>query len=348
MTLLRFLAGACITAALAPSCGATVVPSFDSSELLKQADTVFTGQVLQGPAPGVGIIEVRADQVLKGDENLRAGGVLKIRLTQAMPPGVQSGARGVFLVHCTSRDAPCTVLNGAQPSWPAVQTGALAPTSRDDGDRVSRGVVAELMSVIAAGDAQLAASTARGVLSEDEAAQLRETASRALETLPQQAVLDALRAVGSPSTPAVALQLAGLGVHVGDYSRLRGVSSLMLAEDAALARPRRYTAWAVSDAETPPASIVPDLVPWLSASDRLVRRAAASAMRDIASPAVVRPLLERGLSDPDQEIRYLATTGLAAATKDGDYVAFEPYKAAEARYLAFWKARRSRLEATFP
>jgi len=176
---------------------------------------------------------------------------------------------------------------------------------------------------------------------------MREAASRALETLPKHAVLAALGGVGTPSTPAVALQLAGLAVHMGDYGRLQGVSSLMLGDDAALARPRRYTAWAISDAEKLPPAIVPDLAPWLTAKDRLVRRAAASAMRDIASPAVVRPLLERGLADSDQEIRYLSATGLAAATNDGEYVAFEPYKAAEAQYLAFWKSRKAQLEASF-
>ena len=62
----------------------------------------------------------------------------------------------------------------------------------------------------------------------------------------------------------------------------------------------------------------PDAVPVLSAllesSEVAVRRAAASALSDIATSAVIQPLAKMGLNDKDEDVRYYSVLGLAAAT----------------------------------
>jgi HEAT repeat protein len=58
---------------------------------------------------------------------------------------------------------------------------------------------------------------------------------------------------------------------------------------------------------------VPLLTRLLVSSERMVRRAAASALSDVATASVMRPLARTALEDEDEEVRYFAVLGLARA-----------------------------------
>ena len=87
-----------------------------------------------------------------------------------------------------------------------------------------------------------------------------------------------------------------------------------------------------------PADAVPTLASLLKSEQVELRRAAAALLGDIATEAVVAPLGLVALQDPDQEVRYQAVLGLAAATGRGGAPALAKYQANEPSYLTAWRA----------
>jgi hypothetical protein len=322
---------------------ATPVPATNSSELLARSDTVFAGRIVEGAdraARNDHTVTVHVDRLMKSTAGVRAGDTLRLDASHGGPPSLFGGSRGLFVLHCPSAGAgTCLPMNPFEPVWPSIDRVA---TSTADEGRVAEAVTGALVAVIGAGDAELASGTASGVLTPAQASGLRQRATEALMTLPKEGALAALRAAGRPSDRSIRLALVAAQVRLGDFSGLDDVASTMTQAEPELTAARRYVAWGMDRTDEPPTSLVPAMSDWLRSRDPVVRRMAAYTLREIASPEVVKPLLTLGISDPEQDVRYYAVTGLAAATQEGASATLEDYRASEAKYLAYWQARQRR------
>lgn len=325
------------------------VPTYDSAAMLREADLVFVGTVLEGverASREKPTVVVRVDRVLKQRHAGSVGDPVSISFRPGSTGRLSGGNHGLFVLRCENSPSNCAPVNPWQPAWQALeQVSSFSQTSRQDEAGVERAVTEELVATLAASDSQLASSSGRGLLSIGEAESLREDVTRALTTLPREGVLDAIHGQGRPSNLPVRLGLAGAQVRLGDFQGLEDLSPAMTGADVDLQAARDYVAWGMAEFDDPTKALVGPMSDWLGAKDVVVRRNAAMTLRKIATPEVVKPLVRRGLVDPDQTIRYYAVTGLAAATHEGEYPSFDKYRAAEAKYLAFWTARKAGLES---
>jgi HEAT repeat protein len=85
---------------------------------------------------------------------------------------------------------------------------------------------------------------------------------------------------------------------------------------------------------------VPTLATLLKQGDVRVRRAAALALVNTASPSALAPLAQ-ALDDRDHEVRYLAVIGLAEITGQNDWrPSADTFREREADYLSHWEQWR--------
>jgi len=319
------------------------VPAVDSADLIRRADAVLVGTVVSGVDDATfdrHSITLRVDRTLKALPGLEGGRTLIIDYPHGGPPSLAGGAQGLFILRCPQgTGAPCSAANPFEPAWPTVRAVALeSPSPGAEG--LGAKVIRALVAVIAASDSDLAASTARGVLSPGQASQLRQQATRALSSLPRNDALEALRMVGHPSDLAERLGIVGAQVQFGDFTGLSGVAAAMLQSDPEHGEGRRYLAWGMDRIQHPPDSLVPAMSAWMTAADPVVRQMAAYTLREIGTSATVEPLLTYGIVDADMDTRYYAVSGLVAATGRGEATTREECGRAEARYLSFWQSFR--------
>ena len=285
------------------------------------------------------------DRVLKGVVAPRRQVPVRLDLSAGGAGGVAERQYGAFFLG-RREGAPFAAVDPFRPALPASPTG---PATTERTANPLTAVAAELAAVLATpADALLDPIDGVGTrVVGTAAARADETyyeAAEAVATLPYAAAGATLRQLAA-SGPVAARIWALAALFRMDGPAELGAARLALLSDLSLLLPQAAapslavdTLARALDSGGASADAVPTLAALLKSEQVELRRAAAALLGDIATEAVVAPLGLVALQDPDQEVRYQAVLGLAAATGRGGAPALAKYQANEPSYLTAWRA----------
>jgi hypothetical protein len=317
----------------------SAVQAGDLSELITTSSLIVVGRAeapgsatsaLGGPSQTV---VVSTDRVLKGN----AHGQIVVQVDQSNPDfgSIRPQQYGIFILNSNARGG---VYIPADPYRPALIASPTGATNTGSGDPLTS-VTRELVGVLAKQPARLVGS------SDPAAAQMSYSeAAASLEELPAQIVVPILRPVAKSSSgigavwgAAALLTLdSGPGSDDRQSQYLDLVKPFLLKPDPNLAFTVSVVANAVQ-ANVKSSLAVPTLTTLLASPAVSVRRAASSALSDIATKTVIAPLATMALKDPDQSVRYYAVLGLAEATGVTKPPTLPSFKQNEVAMLGFWR-----------
>jgi len=323
-----------LTAVAADTVRAGSIPEMIEASSLIVVGRVDAVQSQPASPSGPASVVISANRVLKGS----AQGQVVVQLDQSNPDygSVRPQQYGMFFLRQSARGG--LSYTPTDPYTPALIASPISPKGFGSSDALT-GVARELASVLTTPPERLVGS------GDPAAAQLSYSeAAAALQDLPLQAGGPALQAVansnGSPGRVwAVASLLSldnGPGSDIRQSQYLDLVKSFLLKPDPNLAFTVSLVANAVQANVKSPAAI-PTLTALLGSPAVSVRRAAASALSDIATKQVIAPLANIALKDADQNVRYYAVLGLAEATGVTKSPTMPSFKQNEVAMLGFWR-----------
>jgi len=323
--------------------GATVLPDPDVPAMTAAADLIAVGRA-QGAAVHRGTANtesfvVAVDRVLKG--SLASAQVpVRLVLAAAGSSTVENGAYGIFFLRRTAQGP----YFAADPYHPAL---AAAPKHRPGVPTAADPLAAvadELTAVLAAVPATLTASPDPA-----DAQWIQFDAAAELQTIPYAAAAAALRGVAAAKRLPAQLWAISCILNMAGKEELKSAAAAYLAAvQSALLDPGADAEFAAAAiARSMPGRVsspqaVPTIATLLGSKQVTVRRAAANTLADIADAGVVRPLAKVALNDDDEDVRYYAVRGLAAATHAAAVPAIAGFRQTESESLQFWRnwARR--------
>lgn len=327
---------------------AAPVPATDATALVAAAELIVVGRVeglsVRGGAAPTQAFSLTVDRVLKGGVAPRRQIVVRLDLSSPASSGVAERQYGAFLLQ--REGAAFTAVDASHPALPASPSGPAGDGR--PGDPAS--AVAKELAAVLATPAAILVDPIDGVGSQvigPAAARADETysdAAQAIATLPYDAAgAPLVQLARSGPESARIWALAALfrieGPDALGATRLALLNELApaLAKAARPSLPVDTLARAL-DGSRLGTDAVPTLAVLLKATHVGLRRAAAALLGDIGTVAVVAPLGIVALEDSDQEVRYQAVLGLAAATGRGEAPALARYQQSESRYLTSWRA----------
>jgi hypothetical protein len=285
---------------------AAVVPNLDLESLCSQGDLIVVGAVADVHREGETTINIQGQSVeaLSMSAELSAQKVLKGKLANPrvafkffIPPpsgygGIARGQFGVFFLR-ESKSGPQIL----DPYHPYVVALPGAPgTSGACLDQVT----AELAYVVAS-----AAAPPRA----------KREAVEALRSLRTSAAALALTTAARDADPGTrTLAIAAL-LERGEMAWLDPAARILLSQERGV---DAYPVWRLTTAiegRVKDPRAIPTLVRLLHATDVVVRRAAAAALRNIGGTEAIGPLTE-ALGDSDDQVVWTAILGLALTTGD--------------------------------
>lgn len=317
----------------------------NSTSLITKSDSIFIGKVTGRERTPAGIenLRIEVEKLLGAPSGHRVGESINLHLGEYQAAWVPLGDHRLFFLQCDALNRfSCKATNDNAVSLPV----NLSATTQD-GLELTNAVIAELIGVVGADDADLGRGIGRSEIPPATANYTRADALTALLTLPRAKVIAALAGTSTPYAPAPQLAMTGLQIAMGDVSSMDRVTPLVLKPTQDIQDSVALVVQGLYFLRPKPASMVPTLAKWLRSPDSSLRLSTAVALRAIGTPEVVRPMLELGLNDTDQNIRCQAVETLAAVTRLDDVVSIELYNSNEAKYLKFWKSRQAGLEAQY-
>lgn len=328
------------------SASAAPAPAVDVPAMIAAADVVVVGRVegvrVFGTAP-TQTFSLTIGRVLKGSVAPRRQISVRLDLSAAGASSVVERQYGVLFLR---RDgAVFAAVDASRPVLPASPGHTLVERAVGP----LRAVAAELGAVLATPAATLL-DPVEGVGSRvigTAAARADETyyeAAEALATLPYAAAGAALRQLAATGPQAARTWALVTLFRMDGPEQLRTARLALLNDIAPSLAKVAGSSLAIDslaralDRGDAAADAVPALAALLKSRSVELRRTAAALLGDIGTEAVVAPLGAVALEDPDQEVRYQAVIGLAAATGRGEAPALAKYRASESRYLTSWRA----------
>jgi len=309
------------------------------SSLLLNSDLVVEGRIIsQGKSQNNGAakrLALRIDRTIKGKppKNVQQINLLLNNTS------LQDQYYGIFFLKAIS-SGDYDVVDPHHPSVPACPNRSA--TARGSGEALAV-ITTELTEVLAAPPATLnkllpKPNTYLSTAADDAYTQ----ASYALKDLPADLKQSSLNVIASSSSIAVRQRLRAqtLLLALGDWNNWGWAQPYLL-------KPTPDIIIEVQNlsSEMPGhidrKKLIPQAVPKISALLRstniAVRQAAAQTLREIATRDVIQPLIEVGLNDQDERVRYFAATGLANATgMHTHYLGTGQWRTAEKKELDFW------------
>jgi hypothetical protein len=292
-------------------------------------------------------LSVYVDHVLKGRAT-NPPKVLRLRLDVSQP-GYQTVSQrqyGIFFLRRATTGSYIAVdpFHAVLVASPA--RGANAAGSND----LLGGVTRELVQVFTAPPASLLNSQTgiQHLAVAEPAMQLQQiylAAAEAVRSIPYSAAGAELRRIAETGQVTARLWSLDCLFFMGDSDDLEALKLNYLdSVKSILIKPEPDLVPTVSDVansmeghlKSPNA--VPTLAALLHSSEVAVRRAAASVLSDIATQATIAPLAKIALNDPDQNVRYYAVLGLAAATETGEAPAMDRFQKNEAEMITHWRS----------
>ena len=333
------------TAASASALAAPAGPP-DLPSLVTGADLIVVGRAAQPalrPDKTVETVSITVDRVLKGRANGSRRVTVRIDRSRAPSRGIAADQYGIFVVRAADRGVWSPV-DPVHPVLPASPT--LRPASGAQG---LAAVASEIASVLetppsAITDPRTGVHDLVVGTPEFQAGNVYLAAAGALRSVPYSVVGPRLRTIAHSDVLPGRLWAVAALMQMGSSPQLDDIKAQGLKDVSALMlRPTPDTQFAVQmlansiEGRVKSPAAVSTLATLLESSDVAVRRAAASALSDIATPAVVAPLAKVGLNDSDDDVRYFSVLGLAEATHAQDAPPMETFKADPSRYESFWR-----------
>ena len=345
-----FSALALLIVVSASAARAEIVPPADLAALVAQSDAVVVGRVegatYVGPQAESLVFRIAVDRIIKGALGPVRRVSVRLDVSEPVYPGVADREYAMFFLRRSGN-----ILTATDPYYPAVVAAPERRAGPASPQEAEAAVAAELANVLGS-EARLLLDPENGVgdLAIAPPAQQAEAvyfeAARALSSLPYSAVsnhVEALAASGSVSARLWALyslaQIKGPAERDALAARLLGDSVANLV--AAVPRHEfviQVLASAIKAKLGTPAA-VPALSALLRSKSVSVRRAAASALAQVGTADVIRPLADIALNDPDTEVRYFAVFGLSAATGAHDAPAMAAFAEQETQHLSRSRSR---------
>ena len=321
----------------------------DVPAMVKASDLIVVGRTgsvdvrSESSAPSQTFF-VAVDRVLKGSGR-NPPRQLQVRLDLSQPglDAMPERRYGIFFLHKAQPGGAYTVVDPYVPALvasPARAQAAASSTAALDA------VTEELLRVLATPAATLT-DPLNGVekfagSATKEVQDILYRAAAAIETIPYETAGGGLRRIAASGPMpgrlwAMKCLFAMRGppeLETFKARHLDSIKSLLIDPTPDLAFTVEVLAYTIQGGLRSPKA-VPTLVELLGSSEVTVRRAAASILSDIASDAVIAPLANVALKDADQNVRYYAVNGLAAAS-GGEVPTISAFKRSEAEMLGFW------------
>jgi hypothetical protein len=304
------------------------IPVLNPADLANAADVVVLGRITSNSQVGLATLDVGAEKVrsrvmaaeLHVEEILKGAPStmdIKVRFLVPDPPVGYStppvGVSAIFFLTQTDREYQFT-----SPYYPSiVGRPSAAPESARLVDRLAICVGAAIESTETSSDQ-------------------KRQAIFALERIPGPAATRALQHASHLNEPALQLSAAAVLLMRNDISGLQLAAEALLRPAEGLpSEVRRNLISAIGLVKD--AQAVPTLTTLLKEGDDPIRRAAASALVNTASPSAIDPLAE-ALDDRDYQVRYYAVIGLAEITGQSDWRPnTDDFRNREGSYLSHWK-----------
>jgi HEAT repeats len=318
---------------------AVPVPMADVPAMAQASDLIVVGRATQSEnnlAPFL----VNVDRVLKGT-GLPRQVVVEPGPSSQDYPAVQERQYGIFFL----QRQPGGSYAVTDPFHPAL---VASPQSQQKSTDVLGNLVGELIGVLSASAVTLS-DPVNGVgnlvtaAPADQAQQVYYEAATALQTIPYAVAGPALSAIAaSKQVPARLWAMYSLlsMVDSDDESAkaayLASVQSTLINPQPGLAFPVSILANALEGHLKSPQA-VPTLAALLGSGNVAIRRAAAAALGDIATPDVVEPLAKVALNDSDERVGFLAVRGLALATSAAKAPTTATFRQQPDEILQFWR-----------
>ena len=211
------------------------------------------------------------------------------------------------------------------------------------------GVAAELARVLTAPAATLTdpVSGVQHLITAAPAAQAQYVdyeAATALKSIPYAVAGQALNAIAvSDQVPARLWAMASL-FSMADFDDDSAKADYLQSAMPILVNPESSQAFSVSmlanaiEGHFNSPQAVPALAAMLGSKEVSVRRAAASVLSAIATPAVVEPLAKTALNDSDENVRYYAVRGLALVANPATAPTIAAFRQQQTELLQQWRA----------
>jgi HEAT repeats len=314
-------------------------PAVDVPALVGASDLIVVGragEVQIAPNSASETLVVWVDRVIASAPN--PASQLAVRLDLPVPGSglgaVETGEYGMFFLRNSRENGVYTAVNPYHPALVAAPAYNRTARSSD----ALAGVAHELTRVLSASAADLI-----GLRDASAVQHLYWEAADALETIPHKITGPELRTIAASEQTPARLWAIAVSLNTGDPNEVAArAPGYLAAVKSDLLKPGPDEGLAVArlavaiQARVYSPEAVPVLAALLASTATGVRRAAASALADIATPDVIAPLAKAALNDREQNIRYYAVRGLAQAT-GGKIPTLPLFYAEEAEMLAYWR-----------
>jgi hypothetical protein len=311
--------------AASPSAGAPPIAPADPSALIPAAELILTGRAEQvtitypngvpaaitEPVPFTIRFTIRPDRVLLGSLPPQPE-VLDVHAEDVFGSIDNDDYRLFFL-----RRAPQGGYTLADPTHLCLLAVPTPPTWSERPVGLNRAIALELIDVIATPRERLT-DTDEGMHFSPfadpatEAEMIYEEAVSTLENLPPGAVIDPLRAATAHSKLLNRLWAGAVLFELGDANTLDEIAPALMAPPPYAFRAAAFAGHALDRVTAPNA--LPSLVSLLKSEMESTRSGAAYALRQIGTPATIRPLAELVLREQNRDVVDQAMWGLCEAT----------------------------------
>jgi hypothetical protein len=301
---------------------AELLPTADVPAMVDASDLIVVGWATatqrRNPAGRSSDFIVSVARVLKGTHLARVG--IRSNPSDLASGEVREGQFGIFFLRRANDGGGYSVVDSANPALPASPQADIHQPA--EADPLSR-VAAELARFF----------TFRPPFG---ANQYRyEIAAAALKTIPYNVVDEPLHSLLNINAALTRIWIDNCLISFGDADNLAQVTPLLLNPPAGISFSISMFANAMKGGVKSP-SAIPVLAELLSSRNVEIRRAAAYALRDIATADVIGPLGVIALKDADEQVRYHAVSGLVEATGVADAPGLAAFHDRPQQLLDFW------------
>lgn len=303
---------------------AAPIPTIDVPALAAAADVIAIGSAGAVRAENRReTVSLTLGHVLKGDLG-RAAPMVHLDLTAPAARPLASGQMGIFFLKSRGTAGQYSPVDPAHPLLVIAPSVGAPVASNPVLVSIARALAATLAAPFGSTNQALAVASR----------ELYYDTAVALQTIPLALVEPELARILPGASPLTRLWAVGTLAAMGDVERLPTIEAILSNPPAQLSGSVEIVVGGLEGRVTSP-STVPTFAAVLVSDNTVVRRAAASILRDIGTEAAAKALTAV-LDDRDTEVRYFAASGVARFA-GGTVPAFSTFLQSEDQYLTTWR-----------
>jgi hypothetical protein len=341
------LFGAALLASLltSPPAVAAPIPAVDVPAMAGAAELIVAGRVggVEFRPDGTENFTVSVDRVLKGPAHPSSATVpVRLDLSLSAAQTVAQQQYGLFFLRRLTAGGGYTAVDPAHAALVAAPDRSARPPEPPDPAALLAAVAGDLAQVFLTPAPPPPPTAPAADSPAAPAAYL--AAAEALRSIPYRDSGDALRRVADAGSVVARLWALDSLLLIGDpdggaaaaLGELKAVTPSLVHPSRDLIPAVSAVANALEGHLTAPEA-VDTLAALLASSQVAVRRAAASVLSDIATPATIAPLARSALQDTDRRVRYYAVLGLALATNTPGAPSLAQFERQESQIVGHWR-----------